>query len=63
GRGRVAYNAMGHREDVWESEAFQSMLVGTLRWAAGRVDADLTPNLEKVAPGHATLQAPPPGIE
>ncbi|HYP17012.1 MAG TPA: ThuA domain-containing protein [Opitutus sp.] len=59
GKGRVAYNAMGHREDVWDSAAFQSMLVGALKWAAGSVDADVTPNLEKVAPGHATLPPPP----
>lgn len=56
GEGRVAYNAMGHREDVWDSAAFQSMLVGALTWAGGRVEAELTPNLTKVAPGHATLQ-------
>jgi uncharacterized protein len=63
GQGRVAYNAMGHREDVWESAAFQSMLIGAVRWAAGAVEAELTPNLEQVAPGHATLQAPPPGMK
>lgn len=55
GQGRVAYNAMGHREDVWDSAAFQSMLVGAINWAGKRVDADVTPNLETTAPGHATL--------
>ncbi|MDQ5977493.1 MAG: hypothetical protein QG602_465 [Verrucomicrobiota bacterium] len=59
GQGRVAYNAMGHREDVWDSAYFQSMLTGMLKWAGRRVDADLTPNLEKVTPQHATIQAPP----
>lgn len=59
GKGRVAYNAMGHREDVWDSAAFQSMLIGALKWAGGAAEADVTPNLEKVAPGHATLQKPP----
>jgi uncharacterized protein len=63
GQGRVAYNAMGHREDVWESEAFQSMLMGAIRWAAGLVDAELEQNLEKVTPGHATLPPPPPGMK
>lgn len=58
GEGRVAYNAMGHRPDVWESAAFQSMLMGAVRWAAGLVDADVTPNLDQVAPGHATLPKP-----
>lgn len=60
GKGRVAYNAMGHREDIWDSAAFQSMLVGALKWAGGAVDADVTPNLDEVAPGHATIQPPPP---
>ncbi len=58
GKGRVAYNAMGHREDVWDSAAFQSMLLGDIQWAGRRVDADVTPNLAVVTPGHATLPAP-----
>ncbi|AOS46249.1 Trehalose utilization [Lacunisphaera limnophila] len=63
GQGRVAYNAMGHRDDVWDSAYFQAMVVGMLQWAAGRIEADLTPNLTAVAPGHATLQAPPPEMK
>lgn len=63
GKGRVAYNAMGHREDVWDSAYFQSMLTGMLKWAGKRVEAELTPNLEQVAPGHATLQPPPPEVK
>jgi len=62
GKGRVAYNAMGHREDVWDSAAYQSMLVGAIKWAAGAAKADVTPNLDQVAPGSATIQkwvAPP----
>ena len=60
GKGRVASNAMGHREDVWDSAAYQSMLVGMLKWAGGVVQADVTPTLDKVTPGHATLQVPGP---
>jgi type 1 glutamine amidotransferase len=63
GKGRVAYNAMGHREDIWDSAAFQSMLLGMLQWAAGRVQADVTPNLEQVTPGHAKLQAQPAEVK
>ncbi len=63
GQGRVAFNALGHREDVWDSAAFQAMLVGLIEWAGGRVRADVTPNLAKVAPGHAILQAPPPEVK
>lgn len=59
GKGRVAFNAMGHREDVWDSPAFQSMIVGAIKWTAGTVKADVTSNLEKVTPGHATLPPPP----
>lgn len=55
GKGRVAYNAMGHREDVWDSPAYQAMLVGAIKWAGTVIDADVTPNLETAAPGHATL--------
>lgn len=63
GKGRVAYNAMGHRDDVWDSAYFQSMLAGMLNWAGGRVSADVTPNLEQTAPAHAKLQAPPPEVK
>jgi type 1 glutamine amidotransferase len=35
GRGRVIYNALGHRPDIWQSEWYQTMLVNTIRWAAG----------------------------
>lgn len=63
GKGRVAYNAMGHRDDVWDSAYFQSMLAGMLKWAGKRVEADVTPNLEKVAPEHAKLQPPPPEVK
>lgn len=60
GSGRVWVNAMGHREDVWESRRFQAMLVGGVEWAAGRRDADVSPNFDQVAPGGATLPPPPP---
>lgn len=59
GKGRVAFNAMGHREDVWDSAAFQSMLVGMLSWAGGTAKADVTPNLAQVAPGADTIQPLP----
>jgi len=50
GAGRVWFNAMGHREDVWEADYFQGMLTGAFRWTAGQVEAELTPNLMQVAP-------------
>jgi type 1 glutamine amidotransferase len=61
GRGRVWFNAMGHREDVWDNPKFQAMLVGGVEWAAGRVKAEVPPNLEQVAPQANTLPAFRPG--
>ncbi len=48
--GRVFYTSMGHREDVWTNPIFQSIALGGLRWITGQVDADLTPNLDRVTP-------------
>jgi hypothetical protein len=59
GRGRVFYTSMGHREDVWTNPMFQEMLRGGIAFALGRVEPDLTPNLERVTPGHATLPPRP----
>ena len=50
GKGRVFYTDMGHRDDIWTNPVFQSVLEGALNWALKRVDADVTPNLEKVTP-------------
>lgn len=50
GRGRVFYTSLGHREDVWTSTLFQQLLLGGLSWALGRLDADITPNMNQVAP-------------
>jgi len=63
GKGRVGFNAMGHREDVWDSAFYQSMLVGMIQWAAGKVDADITPNIATVTPEAMKLQAPPPEVK
>ena len=49
-KGRVFYTSMGHREDVWESKMFQNLLAGSLAWTLGNVEADITPNIDKVTP-------------
>jgi type 1 glutamine amidotransferase len=49
-QGRVFYTSLGHREDVWSSQVFQQVLRGGLSWALGRLQADITPNIEQVAP-------------
>ena len=54
---------MGHREDVWDSEYYQSMILGQLRWVAKKAEADITPNLKQVAPDAGTLQAIPPEVK
>jgi len=59
GKGRVFYTNMGHRDDVWNSAMFQSVLVGGISWAVGRVDADVTPNLDQAAPKAGTLPLQP----
>jgi type 1 glutamine amidotransferase len=58
GKGRVWFNAMGHREDVWDNPKFQAMLIGGINWAGGRVKAEIKPNLAEIAPGADTLPKP-----
>jgi type 1 glutamine amidotransferase len=53
-KGRVFYTSMGHREDVWTNPIFQDVLAGGITWALGDVEADVTPNIEKVASGALT---------
>lgn len=57
GKGRVFYTSMGHREDVWTSQVFQQVVLGGMAWALGQVDADITPNIENVAPKANQLPA------
>jgi type 1 glutamine amidotransferase len=49
-KGRVFFTSMGHREDVWSNSIFQQILLGGLAWALKNVDADVTPNFDKVTP-------------
>ena len=50
GKGRVFYTSMGHRADVWTNPTFQSILLGGISWATGRVDAEVPPNIKQVTP-------------
>ena len=50
GEGRVYFNSMAHREDVWETDPFQQILLGGMAWALGKVDADVRPNIQQVTP-------------
>jgi len=43
GKGRVLYNGLGHREEVWERPDIQKMWIGMVRWAMGDLPGDATP--------------------
>ncbi|MFL5244476.1 MAG: ThuA domain-containing protein [Gemmataceae bacterium] len=43
GKGRVLYNGLGHREDVWERTDIQKMWVDMVHWATGDLPGDATP--------------------
>ena len=48
GEGRVFYNAIGHREDIWDQQDFQNSVVDAIRWASGAGDASAEPNFDDV---------------
>lgn len=50
GQGRVYYTSLGHRHDVWTNPLCQQIVMGGFSWVLGRVDADVTPNIQKVTP-------------
>jgi type 1 glutamine amidotransferase len=54
-KGRVFFTSLGHREDVWQSEIMQKLLIGALAWTLGRVEAEVKPNLKEVAPSAGEL--------
>jgi type 1 glutamine amidotransferase len=58
GKGRVFYNSMGHREDVWSNPKFQEMAIAALNWTTGTGNPDVTPNVSSVTPGYKTLPKP-----
>ena len=53
GKGRVFYNAMGHREETWDDPRFQQAFVDALNWAVGKAPLDAEPNFESVVPSSA----------
>ncbi len=55
GQGRIYYNAMGHREDVWENETFQKVVSDAAMWVlkAEGNDAGAAANYDKVIPKDA----------
>ena len=43
GKGRIFYTSLGHREDVWESDPYQTHITGGIRWALGLQKGDAKP--------------------
>jgi type 1 glutamine amidotransferase len=37
GKGKVMYNAMGHRPDVWTADWYQTMITNTIQWGTGQM--------------------------
>lgn len=50
GEGRVFYNALGHREDVWENPVFQQHVIDAAMWTLGEGPAGAEPNFTEVVP-------------
>lgn len=50
GKGRVFYNAMGHRDDVWTNAHFKKAFTDAITWAAGEGPTDADPNFASVVP-------------
>lgn len=44
GKGRVFYTALGHREDVIESEKFKKHLLGGIQWSLKKAKGNSKPN-------------------
>ena len=43
GKGRVLYNGLGHRREVWDRPDIQKMWVEMVQWSMGLVPGDATP--------------------
>lgn len=43
GKGRVLYNGLGHRREVWEQPAYRDMWVESTKWILGLVPGDASP--------------------
>ena len=49
-KGRVFYTSFGHRDDIWTNPVVQKIMLGGIAWVMCNVDADVTPNVDKVTP-------------
>ena len=49
-KGRVFYTSMGHRDDVWQSDRYQQIVMAAIAWATRLAGDDVTPNLAQACP-------------
>jgi uncharacterized protein len=54
GKGRVLYNGLGHRQDVWDRPEIQKMWLEMVQWSMGLLPGDATPRpaTTKSSPRH-----------
>jgi type 1 glutamine amidotransferase len=52
GKGRVLYNGLGHRREVWDKPELQAMWQDMVRWSMGLVPGDASPRAKAVADRH-----------
>ena len=52
-----AFTSMAHRANVWVEPPFQPIVLGALAWVLGRVDVDVTPNIDRVTPAARQLRS------
>lgn len=50
GKGRVAYSSLGHGEQHWKTPLVQGIVTDLVRFVAGDLELDTTPNFNKVCP-------------
>jgi type 1 glutamine amidotransferase len=55
GKGRVIYNGLGHRREVWERPDIQKMWLEMVQWSMGLIPGDATP---RPAPGNVGPRPP-----
>ncbi len=53
GKGRVYYNAIGHREDIWTNKTFLKSAADAMRWALGEGPTSAEANFDAVVPPDA----------
>lgn len=51
GKGRVAYTSLAHNNSTWETDWMQAIIFDLMKFITRKMDIDVTPNIEKAAPG------------